>query len=423
MGSSRKSPFSGHRKELNLKSNFPHFDRYFVIKRVSEKNDTFNSISPFLVQKAITATIGEVSSIRKMRSGDLLVQVNSKKQAQQVMKLKALATFPVTVSSHTSLNFSKGVITCGELFNVPLEEISEELKPQGVTHVRQITIRRDGQLLPTKHYVMTFHRPKIPEYLYAGYIKLPVRQYIPNPLRCFQCQRFGHSRANCRGTLTCARCAEKGHDSQQCNAEEKCVNCGENHASFSRSCERWKVEKEITSIKFKEDISYPEARKKVLNQTPKPGLSYASIVKTTFCVNCSCTNCAKYAPQPKNTEKSSDSEIENETNTTPVTSKSSRPKMNSNSQKSLKLKLSKRGISPKDIRSKLKKSTSQNSVALGLATQGNAHKDLTSIFGKPKSPDSISLHPSDEEDELQMSCDVSPTLDKTRTNILNTSVT
>ncbi|GBN08076.1 hypothetical protein AVEN_273830-1 [Araneus ventricosus] len=43
-------------------------------------------------------------------------------------------------------------------------------------------------------------------------MRLSVRPYIPNPLRCFKCQRFGHSKTSCRGTLTCARCAEVGHD-------------------------------------------------------------------------------------------------------------------------------------------------------------------------------------------------------------------
>ncbi|XP_055941733.1 uncharacterized protein LOC129971781 [Argiope bruennichi] len=263
-----------------------------------------------------------------MRSGDLLVEVNSRKQAQQIQKIKNLATIPVTVNPHQSLNTSKGVITCGELLNVPLEVIIAEMKPQGVTNVRRITLRRDGELLETKHHILTFNTPKLPEFAYAGYIRLPVRPYIPNPLRCFHCQRFGHSKMNCRGSLTCARCAGKGHDSQECSAQEKCVNCSGNHPSYSRSCPRWILEKQITTVKFKEDITYPEARRKVQAQTPTP-----------------------------------------------------------------------------DLPLKLKKSTSNNSVALGMAMQGNVHKDLTTIFGdKLHSPD-IKLHPSEDEDELDMSCD------------------
>ncbi|XP_055943868.1 uncharacterized protein LOC129975026 [Argiope bruennichi] len=176
---------------------------------MSTNNETFHNVSPFLVEKAITGTLGTVSSTRKLRSGDLLVEVSSRKQSQQILKLKTLGTISVSVSAHATLNSSKGVITCGELFNDSIEKITAELKPEGVTHVRRITIRRDGQLLPTKHFILTFNNPKLPESVKVGYMKLPVRTYIPNPLRCFQCQRFGHSKASCRGTLTCARCEKK----------------------------------------------------------------------------------------------------------------------------------------------------------------------------------------------------------------------
>ncbi|GBO21671.1 hypothetical protein AVEN_215019-1 [Araneus ventricosus] len=120
---------------------------------MSEKNETFESVSPFLVQKTVTNAVGEVTSIRKLRSGDLLVEVTSRKQSQQLLKLKALASIPISVSAHRTLNSSKGVITCGELLNESIDEICKELQSEGVTHVRRIFIRRDGNLLPTKHLI------------------------------------------------------------------------------------------------------------------------------------------------------------------------------------------------------------------------------------------------------------------------------
>ncbi|GBN22722.1 hypothetical protein AVEN_68056-1 [Araneus ventricosus] len=245
-------------------------------------NETFHSVSPFLVEKAIISNIGEVKCTKKLRSGDLLVEVQSRKQSQQIVKLKKFSTIPITVSSHASLNSSKAVITCGELLNVPTEEILKELQSQGVSHVRRISIRRDGQLLNTKHLILTFESAKLPENIKAGYIRLSVRTYIPNPLRCFQCQRFGHPKTSCRGTLTCARCAEVGHESTDCNRAEKCVNCKGEHTSLSRNCPAWKQEKEIISTKIKKRISYQEARKLVKSQTPTPGNSYVSVAKNSF---------------------------------------------------------------------------------------------------------------------------------------------
>ncbi|GBO21233.1 hypothetical protein AVEN_129476-1 [Araneus ventricosus] len=249
---------------------------------ISSSNETFHSVSPFLVEKAIISNIDEVKCTKKLRSGDLLVEVQSRKQSLQIVKVQTFSNIPVTVSPHATLNSSKGVITCGELLNVPTEEILKELQGQGVSHVRRISIRRDGQLLNTKHLILTFDSAKLPENIKAGYMRLSVRTYIPNPLRCFQCQRFGHSKTSCRGTLTCARCAEVGHESTNCTRAEKCVNCKGEHTSFSRNCFAWKQEKEIISTKIKQQISYQEARKLVKSQTPTPGHSYVSVAKKSF---------------------------------------------------------------------------------------------------------------------------------------------
>ncbi|GBL78415.1 hypothetical protein AVEN_42921-1 [Araneus ventricosus] len=250
MGKRKSGPLSGQQIASNFSkvSNFPTF---FMIKRNSTANETFHTVSPFLVEKAITKTVGELKSTKKLRSGDLLVEVHSRKQSQQIVKLKNFSNIPISVSPHASLNSSKGIITCGELLNVATEEILKELQGQGVSHVRRISIRRDGQLLNTKHLVLTFDSAKLPEQIKAEYMRLSVRAYIPNPFRCFKCQRFGHSKTSCRGTLTCARCAEVGHDSSQCTAAEKCVNCKNAHTSFSRTCSVWKLEKEIITTKIK----------------------------------------------------------------------------------------------------------------------------------------------------------------------------
>ncbi|GFT48513.1 uncharacterized protein TNCV_1032911 [Trichonephila clavipes] len=170
---------------------------------------------------------------------------------------KAFAHLDVTVAPHTTLNFSRGVISPADFLNVSTEEIKENMQAQNVCDVRRITIRRDGQVLNTKHLILTFNTPDLPQTVKMAYIRCPVRPYIPNPLRCFQCQRFGHSKTVCRGQPTCSRCAEVGHDSADCKAKERCVNCKGDHSSFSRSCPTWLLEKEITAMKIKNKISYP----------------------------------------------------------------------------------------------------------------------------------------------------------------------
>ncbi|GFT73764.1 uncharacterized protein TNCV_1327651 [Trichonephila clavipes] len=255
----------------------PDSARYFIMRTT----ETFSKVSPFLIEKAISGSIGAVKTIRKMRSGDLFIEVSSSQQASALTKLRHLATIDVTVVAHRTLNYSRGVISAADLLHVSTEEILENLQDQKVCGVKRITIRWDGQVLDTKHLILTFATPDLPQSVKAAYLNCPVRPYIPNPLRCFQCQRYGHSKLTCRGQATCARCAEVGHDSADCKAREKCVNCKGDHTSYSRSCPNWSLEKEITALKIKNKISYPEARRIVSSRTPVTGVSYAAVVKTT----------------------------------------------------------------------------------------------------------------------------------------------
>ena len=107
--------------------------------------------------------------------------------------------------------------------------------------------------------------------------------YIPNPLQCYACFKFGHHERKCKlygGDELCRRCGITSythHDENKCTNEIKCVNCGEDHPSTSRTCKIWKREKEVVTIKYKEGLSFPEARKIV---EARYNLSFSTVVKT-----------------------------------------------------------------------------------------------------------------------------------------------
>ncbi|GFW03221.1 uncharacterized protein TNCV_158401 [Trichonephila clavipes] len=265
------------------------FSRYLALKNppavtlgtLEKTPSTFSTISPFLIEKAITSSIGQVKTIRKIHSGDFFLEVTSAKQSAALKNLRKMAHIDITVVPHNSLNYSRGVISTADLLNVSTDEIKENMQDPKVCDVRRITIRWDGQVLNTKHLILTFLTPELPQSVKATYLHCPVRPYISNQIRCFQCQRFGHSKTVCGGQPTCSRCAEVGHDSADCKAKERCVNFKGDHSSFSRSCPTWVLEKEITPVKIKNKLSYPEARRVVSSRTPVSGKSYASATSKT----------------------------------------------------------------------------------------------------------------------------------------------
>ncbi|GFW35206.1 uncharacterized protein TNCV_1695211 [Trichonephila clavipes] len=237
-----------------------------------------SKISPFAIHKTLIGIGGEPKSVKRLRSGDLLIETMSDLQTKSFLLAKTFFNSPITVSPHKTLNSCRGVISEPDLLSTPDAEILEGFSDQGVIQVRRITIKRDSNIIPTKHIILTFNKPKLPTTVKAGYLNCKIRPYIPNPLRCFKCQRFGHSQTACRGQLTCSRCASVGHASSDCTLEQRCVNCSQPHSSDSKLCPKWKIEKQIQEIKTNNNISYQEARTLI---APQLSQTYAQVAKSS----------------------------------------------------------------------------------------------------------------------------------------------
>ena len=179
----------------------------------------------------------------------------------------------VKVTPHRTLNSRKFVIKCVELDNIDEEEIKNELEPQGIIAVKRISVR-------FSLYAMTIKGQDIPEKINIGYLKKETRPYIPNPQRCFQCYKFGHTKNSCKGKAVCAGCGEEGHNVDDCRNDPKCVNCQGDHHAISKDCPIWKQEQDIVTLKYKESISFADARKRVQPISDPSKNSYASVTQT-----------------------------------------------------------------------------------------------------------------------------------------------
>ena len=116
--------------------------------------------------------------------------------------------------------------------------------------------------------------------------------YIPNPLRCFNCQRFGHHENNCTedpGSV-CENCGADGHahHTSQCKNPTKCINCGKGHSPKSNTCETWLKEKAIMKLKVTNNINYFKAEKNARKSTRNNILENCTIhcsTRNERCVN------------------------------------------------------------------------------------------------------------------------------------------
>ncbi|GFV40506.1 uncharacterized protein TNCV_2500331, partial [Trichonephila clavipes] len=92
--------------------------------------------SPFAIQNDLKGIGGDPKSVKKLRSGDLLVETVSALQSKSFLRAKTFIDSTLTVTPHKSLNSCLGVIPEPDLLCPSEAEILEGLSDQGVTQVR-----------------------------------------------------------------------------------------------------------------------------------------------------------------------------------------------------------------------------------------------------------------------------------------------
>jgi hypothetical protein len=164
------------------------------------------------------------------------------------------------------------------------ETLTQELSDQGVIHVKRFTVKTSSGVSKTNTYLMTFSSASLPRDIKAGYHNIKVEVYIPNPLRCYKCQRYGHGATRCTNGHICHRCGSDEHEGFDCKEAHFCSNCKGSHMASSKECPIWIRESAICKLKVENNISFPEARKLFFSQnksTTSTSNTYAAVAKAT----------------------------------------------------------------------------------------------------------------------------------------------
>ena len=164
----------------------------------TNENEPLTKLSPFAVEKAILGRFGTVKKVTKIKSGSLLIVAARAKQARMIRDTTNFLNIDVKCTPHHSLNSSKGVIRDHgrDLYEMSEADIVMELREQGVEEGG--ILKKDGKEIRTNTLFVTFRTPTPPEKIKIGYYNVTVNVYIPNPLRCFGFQEFGHSKKYCK---------------------------------------------------------------------------------------------------------------------------------------------------------------------------------------------------------------------------------
>ncbi|GFT63190.1 uncharacterized protein TNCV_4746891 [Trichonephila clavipes] len=90
---------------------------------LSLPNNGMMKKSQFAIHKALIGIGGEPKSVKRLRSGDLLIETSSALQTNSFFLAKTFLDSPLTISPHKSLNTARGVISESDLLSTPEAEI------------------------------------------------------------------------------------------------------------------------------------------------------------------------------------------------------------------------------------------------------------------------------------------------------------
>ena len=250
-------------------------------------DSSLTSLSPFQRKEACDR-LGKVVRCNSLRDGVWEVEFSNSTDAKRALNTavltytkreaghKKLVKMNVTIEPHKTKNFSKGVITCFDLKGVSEDEIVDGLAESGVVEARRVRRKEGGTFVDTNTVILTFDGTDLPSDVVVGYAKVQIRAYVPNPMRCFSCQQYGHTAKFCKRRRVCEKCGSAEHDSKDCDSQNLfCVNCEGDHAASDKNCTRMKSEKEILSIMVTKRIPFRAAKEAY--EASHPRKSYAQV--------------------------------------------------------------------------------------------------------------------------------------------------
>ena len=122
--------------------------------------------------------------------------------------------YPIEVSTPSGWNCCQGIIYGYGIYKLSSDDIIECAdEDDRIIAARHFTrINKYNQNKENSNTVLlTFDNKTLPIHVYIGFERFPVTQYVMKPLRCFNCQAFGHHIKKCTKTKQCAKCDSQNH--------------------------------------------------------------------------------------------------------------------------------------------------------------------------------------------------------------------
>lgn len=260
---------------------------FYIMMEKKDINEI--EISKYLIKVKITG----IEEIRKLSKFKLRVKVKSRDSANDILNNKVLRSMQ-KINSYIPSQFVKTVgIVRGVPLDVTNEEIEEYLEsPVPVESYERLSYwDKDSKCAkPGTSLKLTFRSTTLPREIKIFYVVKRVDYFIPRPILCRNCLRYGHTARVCKNTKEslCNNCTEVTHAVSDKSCNKQCVHCigncatkckfcnTGNHRTSSKDCPEMVKQTQIKEKMIKEKMSFVEARNLVQNGSQEKS-TYANV--------------------------------------------------------------------------------------------------------------------------------------------------
>ena len=135
------------------------------------------------------------------------------------------------------INTTRGVVM-GCPLRLPTELLLRHPQIEEATRCQTLRTKE-----ATCQVTVTLRGPLLSQLSLGSWWTLYLCPWVPEPLQCYRCHRFGHHQASCANVIECGICSGS-HDTQECLVKYKakqdivhrCPNCNQAHHAWSKSC-------------------------------------------------------------------------------------------------------------------------------------------------------------------------------------------
>ena len=144
-------------------------------------------------------SIGEVVMTKVMYDGSLFVKCKDVAQRDKAMRLVSVCKKDVCEVRMFGMHRKVRGVISGIPLGERLEELKKNIKGGKIEGIRRLQMVKDGVKVDSTSILLEFMDEVLPAKVMIDYMCYNVREYVPPPVRCYYCQRYGHIAKVCKG--------------------------------------------------------------------------------------------------------------------------------------------------------------------------------------------------------------------------------